>query len=262
MNSAVRNERDLGIFYYWTPLQAQDAFRYALQQNLKGSGNYGVFGIGVYNGQGGSLQEQNDNLHAVCRLTWPFLFDNGQIFEASVQAYTGKFTVFGAEINPLGGPVTLVPANTRDEGGRAGIRDERIGWSAIWYPQPIGIQVEWNIGRGPALDPTQTFVEERALYGGYAMLIGKVETSTCGVCFPYYRWSLFKGGYKNEPNAPFTHVNEHELGLEWQPWPYLELTTAYTFTHRTNVRPVDDEGVVPYSPCFASVESGRMLRAG
>lgn len=69
MNTASRNERDLGVFYYWTPEGAQDFFKYVIDEGLKGSGNYGVFGFGLYNGQGGSFIEQNDTLHAVARLT-------------------------------------------------------------------------------------------------------------------------------------------------------------------------------------------------
>ena len=42
-NSAARNERDLGVFYYWTPKSAQDFFKYTVDEGLKGSGNYGLF---------------------------------------------------------------------------------------------------------------------------------------------------------------------------------------------------------------------------
>jgi hypothetical protein len=70
-NSAVRNERDLGAFFYWTPEYAQETFKYIMDEGLKGSGNYGVFGVGVYNGQGGSFREVNDDLHIVSRLTLP-----------------------------------------------------------------------------------------------------------------------------------------------------------------------------------------------
>ncbi|MCA8983096.1 MAG: hypothetical protein KDA76_04990 [Planctomycetaceae bacterium] len=77
-NSAVKNERDLGVFYYWTPEYAQEFFKKLSDENLKGSGNYGVFGVGVYAGQGGSLLEQNDNLHFASRLTLPITFCGGR----------------------------------------------------------------------------------------------------------------------------------------------------------------------------------------
>lgn len=91
INSGVSpNERDLGVFYYWTPEDKQHLFRDLVDGGLKGSGNYGVFGLGVYTGQGGSQLEQNRNLHAVARLTWPVMLASGQVVEAGVQGYTGS----------------------------------------------------------------------------------------------------------------------------------------------------------------------------
>ena len=81
LNSAVRNERDLGAFYYYTPEFAQDLFKYVLENGLKGSGNYGLFGFGVYNGQGGSFREQNESMHLVTRLAVPMQFANEQVVE-------------------------------------------------------------------------------------------------------------------------------------------------------------------------------------
>ena len=95
-NSATKNERDLGIFYYWTPEWAQETFKYIMDEGLKGSGNYGVFGFGAYNGQGGSLREFNDELHLVTRFTLPYTMENGQIIEAGIQAYTGRYVVLCA----------------------------------------------------------------------------------------------------------------------------------------------------------------------
>ena len=103
MNTAVSpNERDLGIFYYWTPPDQQKLFKVLVDSGLKGSGNYGVFGIGVYDGQGGSVPEANLNLHTVARFTYPYQLCSGQVVEASIQGYTGEYTVSGAEIRPLG----------------------------------------------------------------------------------------------------------------------------------------------------------------
>lgn len=245
-NSAVRNERDLGVFYYWTPVYAQKVFRYVLAEGLKGSGNYGVLGLGVYNGQGGSFVEQNENVHVVGRVTWPFVFDNGQIVETSVQGYTGKYTVLGSAIRPLGRGASTVPLNTLDRNGRAGIREKRVGGTFILYPQPIGFQSEWQVGEGPGLSPNQTRVEERALYGGYAMLLAKCDTNTCGIWYPFIKWQYYKGGVKADRNAPYAHINETEIGAEWQIWPAAELTVQYTITDRTNTTAVDRVGTIPY----------------
>ncbi len=234
MNSAVRNERDLGVFFYWTPTEAQDLFKEVLDSGLKGSGNYGVFGIGVYNGQGGSFNEQNDDLHVVARLAVPYKFDNDQIVEWGLQAYTGKYTVLSSPIQALGVGPTIRPLGTLETGNRAGVREERIGGTLVYYPQSFGLQAEWNVGRGPGLTPDQTSVEERSLYGGYVMAMYRHQTEGLGLMFPFLRYNHFRGGYKAERNAPYTYINEWELGLEWQFNPQMELTTMYTITNRTN----------------------------
>lgn len=250
LNSAVRNERDLGVFYYWTPLYAQRLFQYVLAENLKGSGNYGVFGFGVYNGQGGSFLEQNENVHVVARLTCPYEFHNGQIVEMGVQGYTGKYTVLSSQIRALGRGAAITPRNTLEaafpNNGRAGIREKRVAGSFILYPQPIGFQSEWQVGEGPALSPNQQEVQERALYGGYAMLLAKCDTNTCGIFYPFARWDYYKGGIKADRNAPYAHINETSFGTEWIIWPAAELTVQYGITDRTNTTAINTPGVIPY----------------
>ncbi len=194
LNSAVRNERDFGAFYYWTPEPAQEFFSEVLDKGLKGSGNYGVFGLGTYVGQGGSLAEQNDNLHVVSRLTLPMKLACGQYAEIGMQGYTGRYTVAGATIRPLGVGAAAIPFGTLEQGNRRGILDQRLAWTGVWYPQPLGFQTEWTIGRGPALNATQTLVEERALYGGYAMTMYQHKTQCHGIVIPFLRWNYFKVG--------------------------------------------------------------------
>jgi phosphate-selective porin len=233
MNSASRNERDLGVFFYWTPEEAQDLFKYVLDEGLKGSGNYGVFGVGVHNGQGGSFNEQNDNLHVVTRLTQPFRLPSGQIVEIGAQGYTGQYVVLSSPIAPLGVGPAVRPLGTLETGNR-GILDQRLGSTFVWYPQPFGFQAEWNVGRGPALNDAQTEVVDRRLSGGYAMVMYRHVTECYGTLFPFARWNYFEGGYKSERNAPYSHIDEWELGLEWQFTPQMELVTQYTLTDRTN----------------------------
>ena len=230
-NSEVKNERDLGVFYYYTPEYAQDLFKFIMDENLKGSGNYGVFGLGVYNGQGGSLREQNDNMHIVSRLALPYQFENGQIIETGVQGILGQYTVLGSAINPPGPPPLGPPAGT---GGAGGWADERVGWTFVMYPQPFGFQAEWTVGRGPELNAAQTAIEEHHLAGGYAMVLYKQETECYGTFFPFARWSNYKGGYKSERNSPFANISEWEAGNEWQINKNAELTLSYLITDRTN----------------------------
>jgi hypothetical protein len=51
LNSAVANERDLGAFFYWAPSKIRERFAMLVKDGYKGSGDYGVFAFGVYNGQ-------------------------------------------------------------------------------------------------------------------------------------------------------------------------------------------------------------------
>jgi len=229
LNTAVRNERDLGLFYYYTPDFAQDLFKWVLDNGYKGSGNYGLFGLGFYNGQGGSLREQNDNIHMVARLTWPHQFESGQVVEMSIQGYTGKYNVLTSPIQPLGVPPAAAPTVSPD-----GYLDQRVAGTFVYYPQPLGFQAEWNVGRGPVLDETQTAVIDGSLTGGYAMFMYRWETDCYGTLFPFIRYHYYEGGYKWERNAPDALVSEGEVGLEWQFNPQMELTTQLTFTDRTN----------------------------
>lgn len=257
MNSAVRNERDLGVYFFYTPTWAQDFFKEVLEKGLKGSGNYGLFSAGVYNGQGGSFNEINDDVHAFARLTMPLTFCNGQHMEVGIQGYMGEYAVIGSAIDPPGTPPGFAATGSPPDGtvsasgvgvttqsgltqplnaanDRDGWNDERLAGSFIWYPQPFGFQTEWTIGRGPALNAAQTSIEERALYGGYAMMLYKHDTECWGTWFPYVRYSYFKGGYKSERNAPFANIDEWEFGTEWQINPSAELTLGYLITDRTN----------------------------
>jgi hypothetical protein len=246
INSLVRNERDLGVFFYYTPKPAQEFFKRVVDDGLKGSGNYGIFGVGVYNGQGGSLLEQNENLHVVARMTVPHVFENGQAVEASIQGVAGRYSVTSAPIRALGAGPSIRPAGTIENNGKAGIDEHRFGITGVLYPQPFGLQAEWNFGRGPGLNDAQDRVIERGLEGGFVQAMYKFDTCQHGTLFPFVKWNHFKGGYRSERNAPFVDINELEMGLEWQFTKELELTTMFTLTDRTNTGATDRAGFVNY----------------
>jgi hypothetical protein len=235
LNSAVRNERDLGIFCYWTPVDVQDTFKYIMDEGLKGSGNYGMVGFGVYNGQGGSFREQNDDLHAVARVAYPFWLNDCQLVEVGMQGYTGQYSVLSSSISPLGVGPAVRPLGTLENGNPNGIQEERLAWTFIYYPQPLGFQSEWTVGNGPALNAAQTEVTESALYGGYAMAMYRQKLEK-GELIPFARWNYYQGGYKTERNAPFAQIEEWEFGTEWQFSKSLELVAMYTITDRTNTQ--------------------------
>ena len=232
MNTAVApNERDLGVIYYWTPEEQQKLFKTLVDSGLKGSGNYGIFGIGVYDGQGGSVPEANLNLHTVARFTWPTQLPNGQIVEGSIQGYTGEYTVTGAAIRPLGVGTARVPRGT---GTGTSILDERVAATFVWFPQPLGFQAEWQTGRGPGLNDAQTEVIDRALHGGYLMTMYRHDTECYGIFTPYCRYQQYSGGYRNVANAPFGHQRQVDLGVEWQIRKEMELVLEYNIANVPN----------------------------
>jgi hypothetical protein len=247
VNSAANFvERDLGVFYYWTPVEKQKLLKELVSGGLKGSGNYGIFAFGVYNGQGLAFTEQNRNLYLISRLTWPVQLANGQVVEASIQGYTGEYVVEGAPIRPLGVGPSTIPSGTRQEGDQRGWRDQRVAATFVWYPQPFGIQAEWNYGEGPALNDAQTAVGVRALNGGYVTLMYKYDSERCGIFTPYARYQYFRGGYKAFANTPYGSRDEWNLGLEWQIRKEMELTLEYALVNGLNLNAIDRDGVRSY----------------
>lgn len=225
LNSCCKDERDLGVFYYYTPKEQQDMFKYLVDSGLKGSGNYGMFAFGAYNGTGANRSENNDNLHLVSRFTYPVKFENGQIFEAGIQAISGTFKPSTSSSNA---PVL--------DSGKDGFKDQRVGVHAVLYPQPFGLQTEWNWGRGPSLNDAGTRIEEKSLNGGYIQAMYRIKDFYgYGVLIPFVKWQYFDGAQKFETNAPQNHVNDWEAGFEWQPVPEIEFTAYYSKLDRNNL---------------------------
>ncbi|MFM7143003.1 MAG: porin [Alphaproteobacteria bacterium] len=237
------NERDLGVFYYFTPVAKQKLLKELVDGGLKGSGNYGILGFGVYDGQCGSQIELNQSVHVVARTTWPFQLPSGQVVEASVQGFTGKYVVTGAQFYPGGGDKSFTPAGT---GGDKGLTDRRVAGSFIWYPQPFGLETEWNWGEGPGLNNLQTEVEVRSLWGGYVMPSYKFDTDRFGIITPYGRYQYYKGGYRSLPNAPYGSSTEWDMGVEWQILRELELTGEYAIVNGINGLTLSQAGKTSY----------------
>jgi len=239
LNSAVSNERDLGVFFYWAPENARKLFAGFVRDNEKGSGDYGVFGIGLYNGQTANRPEQNKNLHVVSRLSVPIKLGS-QIIEPGIQGYAGKF---------------VVPTDTRSTGVKAAnnfeFNDKRIATTFVLYPRPLGILMEYNAGRGPRYNPSRDSIEVRSLSGGFITISYKIPGKRQDeFFFPYTRLQHYDGGKKHELDARNHNVREWETGLEWQFNKYFELTTAYTISNRR----FED------SKLRSNVQSGNLLR--
>jgi hypothetical protein len=240
INSAVNGERDLGFFLYYTPVETRKVFRSLIENGLKGAGDYGVLGIGVYNGQTINIAERNDEKHVVLHATYPFELPYGQIVQVGADAYRGIINVTcAAPLVVTAGACS--PASARDRGN---INDERVGVHFVLYPQPFGLQAEWNWGRGPELNAAGTAIQEGYLQGGYVQAMYKWNDA-----IPYVRWQEYNGGKKHRTNSPFNVVREVELGLEYQFGKALELTVAYAWMKRT------DTQNAPYA-----IHDGQILR--
>ncbi len=219
LNSAVANERDLGGFFYWAPKKTRELYSSLIRDGLKGSGDYGVVGLGVFNGQTANRPELNNNMHVVGRVSYPFRLGR-QIIEPGIQGYTGKYVMASSQISE--GVKTVAGRN---------YRDERLAASFILYPQPFGIQAEYNIGRGPEFNPLTDSVEVRDLKGGYATLNYMIRWNN-QLIYPFFRMQYYKGGKKHELDARSYEVNEYEIGIEWAPVRQFELVAQYTISKR------------------------------
>jgi hypothetical protein len=217
MNSAVTNERDLGVFFYWAPAKTRKLFSSLVSEGLKGSGDYGVLGIGVYNGQTANRPELNSNKHVVARASYPVQIKN-QILEAGIQAYKGQFTLLSTTSGV--GTATDKLYN-----------DERIGATFVLYPKPFGILAEYNIGRGPEYDKLTNSVIESPLKGGFITASYKLDFNG-QTLIPFSRFQYYDGGKKHELDARSYEVKELEIGAEWQPNRNFELVVMYTMSAR------------------------------
>ncbi len=219
LNSALSNERDLGLMFYWAPTRIRELYATLVSSGLKGSGDYGVFGIGVYNGQTANKPELNDEAHFVARLSYPISLGD-QLIEPGIMGYTGNFVM----------PTDQLSAGVKVTADRS-YADRRAGASLVLYPKPFGIQAEYNIGEGPEFNPATDSIEVQALTGGYVTLsyLTKIKSHTV---IPFARLQYYDGGKKHELDARSYTVRELEAGIEWQPLKQFELVCMYTFSSR------------------------------
>jgi hypothetical protein len=222
INSAVPGERDLGITAYHTPRHVQRIWDRLDEDGQKLFGNYGAFALGAYNGQGTNRTETNNSLMIVAMATWPFELD-------------GLGSAFEGQVLELGGSAMLNQFQPELRSGgisQTAFDDNRVVVHAILYPQPFGIQAEWNWGRGPEFDPVTNSITEKPLSGGYIQPMFRVRSSPVGPFMPFARWQHYRGGWKGAVNTPRLETDEYELGVEFQPIDPLELTLSYSHMKR------------------------------
>jgi len=207
-------------------------------------------------GQGANVNDVNDNWHKVVRFTYPWKTESGQIYEAGIQGYKGRYvrSVGGYHKSPCGvscsvtsavttGQVTPTIGTTNRVNGVGEFDDERVALSFRMYPQPWGLEGEWTSGKTPGLEMdegTNGTVANRNLNGGYiqgSYFANDVFlfNSNIGNLIPFVKWQYFDGYNKAETNAPKNQVNDWEWGLEWQIAPEVELAAVYHRMKRTNM---------------------------
>jgi hypothetical protein len=217
LNSAAPNERDFGAFFLYSPAKIRKIHRDLTNDALKGSGDYGMFAIGLYNGQAANKPELNDNLHAVARLSYPIKIGK-QIIEPGIQAYTGKYT-----LDQRSKDVKVVKDLTYLE--------RRLAASVVLYQQPFGILAEYNIGESPTFDSQTDSIRVQKLKGGFITASYRSKLGK-GFITPYARYQVYDGAKKLELDARHYNMNELELGVEWQLIKNLEITMAYVISDR------------------------------
>ena len=220
LNSAVSNERDLGVFFMYCPKKVRELYSSFVNDGLKGSGDYGIFSFGLYNGQVANKPELNNNSHIVSRLTYPIKLGN-QIIEPGIQAYSGMWVM----------PKDQITSTTKVVKSYEYL-DQRYAASLVLYPKPFGIQAEYTIGKGPEYDAGKDSILTKNLKGGYVTLsyIIKIKKH---IIIPFVRGSTYQGGKKQELDARSYRVDEIEGGIEYQPFKNFEFTAAYMYSDRT-----------------------------
>lgn len=265
LNSAVPSERDLGLMAYWTPVHVQKLWKSLSKKGLKTSGDYGVLGIGVYNGQGINKPEANDDLTLVAHSTYPVELDflgsamKGQVLEVGADAISGQLNRSTSSCS-ASAPCYIngarVTQNIQGSDALKNNSEDRVGVHAVLFPQPFGLQTEWNWGSGPTLNPDTRMVERGYLNGGYVQAMYKIDDvfGTKGTMIPYVKWQTYDGAWKGATNAPRVSIDEVEAGVEYQINKALEVTLAYATMSRTNINN-------PNSQDYLKQASGDLLRA-
>lgn len=219
LNSAVSNERDIGVFFYWAPKEKRQLLSRLVSDGYKGSGDYGLFAFGLYNGQTANNPELNNKAHIVSRFTYPFEWKN-QILELGIQGYTGKYVV----------PRTNLSSGVKFTND-LNYADERLAASVILYPKPLGIQAEYTIGRGPEFNKVTDSIEVKPLHGGYITLSYSHKMNKQQL-IPFIRYQYYNGGKKHERDARSYTIKELEIGAEWQFNKNFEIVVNYTMSNR------------------------------
>jgi hypothetical protein len=229
-NSCAPSERDMGVSFMWSPKIAQQRFKQMLDY-MYGPGDYGVFHIQAYNGQGLNQQEANADKHVGARLAWPFELPGGRLLEVGVNAMRGQFVV---NHGTAAAGTALYSFNSSGSSSARSYRDERLNFYMYYPPQPWGFIAEYTLGRTPERQANGR-VQNSSLSGGYVQGHYQWRYSDVGLANFYSRYQEYRGGIKFQTGAPSGKMWEWETGIAWQPDPQWEFTVAYSFAQRNNL---------------------------
>ena len=201
MESSAPGEQDLGVFFFWTPADARRRIRDVASPELKGTGDYGVVAVGVYNGQGGNRAEMNDTPHVIARVAYPFRVGS-RYLEANGYAYGARIRSRHHSALPALAETTTSPTSAlahrwcyfrnRSAPRRNGRRDE----------------VRSTMHRRNA-------ITEQHLTGGYGLVSYEWQGPGERRVVAYARAQYFQGAFKTDPDARSSVVHEYEPGIEW-----------------------------------------------
>lgn len=228
LNSAVEGERDQGVYYMYADKASRALFKKHNAEGFKGSGDYAVFAAGFFGGTGLNKADNNGEVHSLVRFTYPWVAASGQLYEAGLGGYAGRFKVTPTAV---GGVTPTADARQLSDG----FKDRRASAHFIMFPQPWGIEAEWTTGQGPMLNDAGTRIEECNLEGGYIQTSYRYQYGEASEFIPFLRWNYYDGARKFGTNAHKMVVNDLDIGFEWQWRPEVELAMMYSLTgERTN----------------------------
>jgi hypothetical protein len=224
LNSAVEGERDQGVYYMYADKASRALFKKHNAEGFKGSGDYAVFAAGFFGGTGLNKADNNGEVHSLIRFTYPWVTASGQMYEAGLGGYAGRFVVSRA--NAAGGVLPAADARQISDG----FKDRRASAHFIMFPQPWGIEAEWTTGQGPQLNDARNAITESHLSGGYIQTSYRYQYGEASEFIPFVRWNYFDGARKFATNAHKMVVNDLDIGFEWQWRPEVELSMMYSLT--------------------------------
>ncbi len=117
----IPNDRDLGAWVQYSPTEKKDLFN-TMKSKFGTEGDYGMFTVGVFNGQGRDTAEANINKTVSARFAYPFMIGD-RYAEVGASMFNGMFTTSTKEFP-----------------------DKLHGLHAILPPQPFGVEGEWYTG--------------------------------------------------------------------------------------------------------------------